>query len=1298
MVPGEPSCTKLSEEGSQNDEHKSDMVIIPEDSISNILNDDEFRLYAAYPSLPNLSAAHTIGRVVLEDRMCFDELVKVLCDTGALSANYIAKDLIDKLKSKIKKDSFFKTKCRVTLADNRTVKDISTGVRLKLVVKDQDQKKYAYTGDFFILDMAKNDIILGLPALTGKLYPFMEKLLQKAHEEQEDLPTPGYEDPELNALDLETDIDESIVLENPWINSASEIAPEDYETELPVNFGEALTFLGKSREEAIQDYHAMLDSHVSPEMKENTDIIHYLRKEALPVFVPEEWTGIKGIPPLKVKWRDTLPQRMKPKARPINPKLWEASEKEFRRLCGYFYGASRSPWASCLVVAPKATPPYIRFCGDYVQINKHMEVGNYTIPNVKHELAKIINFPMYLDIDLTNAFHQILLHPETSEKLSLQTPWGQYEPKFMPEGVAPATGILQEVVKDIFEECEEWAIVIFDNMLILARDAADGFMKFKRIVEIALEKNLKLKMAKTWLGFRKVDFFGYVCRHKSFEVSPDKKEALAQIPMPDTYKKARSLLGKGVFFSGFTPNYSDLVAHLTDMTKKTFSWDKATWKHDYEAEFKAFIAGLQASCELFYPDYTLEWILRTDASELGVGAVLLQRKVLPGSKVQLQPIAFIAKKFSDPATRWSTIEQEGFGIYYAVKQLAYYLVGKEFVVETDHNNLLWMESSLVPKIIRWRIYLQSFNFLLRHIRGKDNEIADWMSRLHHFYHHVSHSTDTADATESEISGQPLKLPNTPLEALEAVHNSKVGHMGERVTWLRLNKIFPGHGISFKQVTEFVAACPNCNKTRLGMKGVLAPIVRTLKPPEMRSAIGIDALEVTPHSPEGYTHINVIVNLFTKLVSLHPVKGVTALNLANSVWKHWCYYGHTDIVISDQGPDLTSGLFEQLTEYMGMRHAFSIADEHSNGSERIIGEVVRHLRAMVYDSSSKSAQRDIFADSSWIDSVQYILNSEVSAETGHSPFELTFGSDAVPYMEMAQGQLKSQPHARLSKLNATLLELKTKSTAFQQNLIQTRFESGPMAEEQNMYQPGDYVLFDKGAKVHPKMAHRYAGPFEVKHQVKNDVTCQQMATGEVVTYDVRRLKLYSGNHAQAYDMARRDKDQHVIERIISFKGDRHKRTSMVFTVLFADGDVREIPYSQDIYNSIPYEDFCRSKPYLRHLLHTAVEMPEFLRQLRRDYPLGKFRLKQEVFMDVRLHGDIWFDSLNLPDTSTMTYVSRFVVTRITQAKLDLLNPITKEHFKFGVHDLFCFLHLEFDPSSMVLIDEAFLVNYPQVKDS
>jgi hypothetical protein len=1309
-------------------------------------------LYAAYPDKSKRSSMHTVGKVVLDDAYSTTELVTILCDSGALDANYVSKSLLGMIRKRLKKDDFFDTKCKVTLADSRTNIDISKGVKLNLVLKDSKKHTHEFTGEFLVLDMENNDIILGLPALTGKLYPFFSKLVKEAHEEgTPNSDNEGNQDerPPIDPPDMLANLEQcrstefDADLTQPWLNKSLDEAPEDLETDMPVQFGDALEFLGKPREEALKDYYALHDLHCSAVMKEETDLLKLLATEkSEKVFVPDEWSGITGIDPLKLVFKDTLPVRMKPRARPINPKLWEATEKEFTRLCGYFYQKSRSPWASCLVVAPKATPPYIRFCGDYVQINKHMQCGNYTIPNVKHELNKIINYKMFADIDLTNAFHQVRLDPDTSEKLSIQTPWGQYEPMFMPEGISPGNATLQETIRDLFSDFSEWAIMIFDNLLILANDPKDLYDKIEKIIDRAAERNVKLKMPKSWLGFEEVNFFGYVCKHKSYQVSPDKKTALAEIPMPDTTKKARGLLGKGVFFSTFTPCYSDLVNHLPDMTKATFDWDPDKWKYDYVQEYKDFIKGLQNACEIFYPDYSLKWILRTDASMIGVGAVLLQEKILPDGTIQLQPIAFISKKFSDQASRWATIEQEAYGIYYAVKQLSYYLVGKDFIIETDCANCTWMEASVVPKIVRWRIYLQSFKFLIRHISGPKNWLADWLSRefkLQHLcgilgdcefddwddyvfpeipvdYHELSHIimktectlttelcnvfsdplADTHNTESAKTDGVPFM---TVQECFDKVHNGEVGHVGAKKTWNRFNETFSGHAVPFRVIEELVASCDNCIKTRLGMKDVLLPIVRTLKPPHFRCAIGIDAVEITPHSKDGYTHINVIVNLHTKHMFLHPVKGVTGLSLASSVWKYWSHFGHTDMVISDLGPDLNSTMFEQLCTYMGMRHVFSIADRHANGCERIIGEVVRHLRALVYDKSARKADLDVFGDPSWIDSIMYLHNSECTSETSFSPNQLTFGSDANKYLTMGKEGLPTSPTDRLLALDEHLSELRRRSNVYQVKLVAERAVHGTPADKQNLYQPGDFILFDKGAKVHPKMSHRYYGPYEVKSQIKNDITAQHLVTHQVMPFDVRDVKLYPGSRERAFAMAMRDHDQHLIDTIVSYTGDRELRSSMIFTIRYMDGDIREVPFSQDLFDSQPYEDFCKRQAHTYHLVHTTKLANQWISEVR-NHEITLCTPGDHIYVNIRIFGDMWYDDLCLPNSALNTYVAQFSCTpwyhRTSKKIISVVDTLTRKTYRFNAYQVFCFVHSEFNPATMVLIDNDFVLLYPQVQ--
>ena len=122
------------------------------------------------------------------------------------------------------------------------------------------------------------------------------------------------------------------------------------------------------------------------------------------VFNPQNWEGIKGIPDLEIEFYDLLLKFVKPKPRSINPKLYVSAKTEFDRLMKYFYRYSTSSVASCLLIAPKNTKPFIRFCGDYVFMNQFIKRHVEYIPKVPEELTKIKGFSIYIDLDLTIVF------------------------------------------------------------------------------------------------------------------------------------------------------------------------------------------------------------------------------------------------------------------------------------------------------------------------------------------------------------------------------------------------------------------------------------------------------------------------------------------------------------------------------------------------------------------------------------------------------------------------------------------------------------------------------------------------------------------------------------------------------------------------------------------------------------------------------------------------------------------------------------------------------------------------------
>ena len=185
----------------------------------------------------------------------------------------------------------------------------------------------------------------------------------------------------------------------------------------------------------------------------------------------------------------------------------------------YFYETSTSPIASPLVIAPKATAPFIRLCGDYRPVNPYVSVPQEPIPHVQQAIAKAAGFTIFVDLDMTNSFHQIPIDFPSSNLLSVSTPWGLFRPKFLPEGVGPASGILESIVRKVFSDFEDWIIVIFDNFLILAHDFIDATSKLELVLLRCQQHCLVLKMKKSWIGTDVVTFFGYEVRPGSWSLS-----------------------------------------------------------------------------------------------------------------------------------------------------------------------------------------------------------------------------------------------------------------------------------------------------------------------------------------------------------------------------------------------------------------------------------------------------------------------------------------------------------------------------------------------------------------------------------------------------------------------------------------------------------------------------------------------------------------------------------------------------------------------------------------------------------
>jgi hypothetical protein len=233
---------------------------------------------------------------------------------------------------------------------------------------------------------------------------------------------------------------------------------------------------------------------------------------------------------------------------------------------------------------------------------------------------------------------------------------------------------------DVFGDMSDFLITLFDNLLVLCDSIEDGIDKLERVIDRCLQRGVALKFAKSWIGFTEVKFFGYKVTATTetdmghYGMDEERKKTISEAEMPTSVKSMQRFLGAALFFSDFIPNYSESTRLLYDMTKNTFNWDASTWTKDYVGTFNNVKQCLVQSVEKFFPDYELNWILRVDASDTAVGAVLLQIKLIEGKEVY-QPIGFKSQKFSGAALNWDTHKKEAYALYYGVKSFAYYLRG-----------------------------------------------------------------------------------------------------------------------------------------------------------------------------------------------------------------------------------------------------------------------------------------------------------------------------------------------------------------------------------------------------------------------------------------------------------------------------------------------------------------------------------------------------------------------------------------------------------------------------------------------
>ena len=783
-------------------------------------------------------------------------------------------------------------------------------------------------------------------------------------------------------------------------------------------------------------------------------------------------------------------------------------------------------------------------------------------------------------------------------------------------------------------------LVIFDNLLVLGDSYEDLYGKMEKVLKIARENNLQLKFAKTFLGFASVKFFGYICEHNRYRVDPERAAKIDLIPIPTNRTAIQSFLGHGQMYAPHCKSYSLHAAPLTEMTKKDFNWkDKNVWTDERYNSFSKVKEIIRDAYYLYYPNYEWTFLLIVDASKWGCAGVLYQ--VNPETNVQ-EPIACVSHKFSSAAQKWSGIDQEAFGNFWPILQLQKYLLGKSFILYTDHFNLLYIEKSIVPRIMRMKVFMQQFHFLIAHIKGKLNVVSDYWSRI---YAELEHEEQLMFITQYLYHTKITEdFEDSVKEKFLQVHNSSSGHFGTRTTYHKLNLKFPGHKIPYATVHDMIQSCAICQKTRLAMNSMdtIQPIHRPLYQSNYRKRVGIDTLTITPPDKHNKKFVYVIVVPTTKLVFTYAAEEHTALNAARALFSFYITYGIYEVIISDPGTEFTANIIKHLHEWLGVQQLFSVVDRHqSNGVEGTNKQILRHLRALITDKRFK----DRWSEVEVLGLITYIINSNISSETKCSAYDLHFGRSEKIYFKLPETKNENEiSSAYVQALEDDLLALREISKQHMEKIAKER--AGEITcENQNQFQPGDLVLFDlnpnKTKLRKAKLDNEFRGPYEVVGQNKNDVICKHLSLKTFSTLEVSRLKIYHHDNTiqsreQAIELARTDADQYNVKSIMAYLGNPFKPRTMRFEIELENGEVGWA-FLKEVTILPIFEDYCRNiKPELKPLLYEAAILPQIMKQ----YVFSdKIKIGQIFYLTLKYFDKAGntYEDLNLPDLYRTDYL-------------------------------------------------------------